>query len=152
MGTPRLVIDRGEVRSGDATLVADVYRFDDEFARPCLLQRVPYGRTVPAIANGALDVRRAVEAGFVVVVQDCRGRGDSTGRFVPFTDERRDATATFDWIVAQPWSNGTIGMFGRSYAGLNQWLAATAGHPALRTGERGHDETRHRRGPSTWPS
>jgi putative CocE/NonD family hydrolase len=129
---PRLVIEPAEVPSGGATLVADVYRLDDHVARPCLLQRVPYGRTVPAIANGALDVRRAVEAGFVVMVQDCRGRGDSTGRFVPFSDERRDAVATFDWITDQLWSDGTVGMFGRSYAGLNQWLAATSGHPALR--------------------
>jgi uncharacterized protein len=129
---PRLVVERAEVPAGDATLVGDVYRLDDDVARPCLLQRVPYGRTIPAIANGALDVRRAVEAGFVVVVQDCRGRGDSSGRFVPFRDECSDAVATFDWIVAQPWSDGSIGMFGRSYAGLNQWLAATSGHPALR--------------------
>src|SRR5690606_36761255 len=105
---------------------------NDGVARPCLVQRVPYGRKVPAIMNGVLDVRRAVEAGFVVVVQDCRGRGGSTGTFEPFVHEADDAVATFDWVCAQPWRDGRIATFGRSYAAINQWLAAARGHRALR--------------------
>ncbi|HEX7097244.1 MAG TPA: CocE/NonD family hydrolase, partial [Acidimicrobiales bacterium] len=133
MGATRVVVERFDVRTADGALLAtDVYRLDDTVRRPCLLQRVPYGRTVPTIVNGALDVRRAVDAGFAVVVQDCRGRGGSTGDFVPFDHERDDAVATFDWICEQPWSNGAVGMFGRSYAALNQWLAAESGHPALK--------------------
>lgn len=129
----RVVGETFEIPAPDGIVLAtDVLRADDDHRRPCLVQRVPYGRRNPAIVNGALDVRRAVAEGFVVVTQDCRGRGDSTGTFVPFVDEERDAIATFDWIGQQPWSDGTVGMFGRSYAAINQWLAADSGHAALR--------------------
>lgn len=129
----RVVGETFKIRTPDEVVLAtDVLRADDTGRRPCLVQRVPYGRRNPAIVNGALDVRRAVAEGFVVVTQDCRGRGDSTGKFAPFVDEQRDAIATLDWIRQQPWSDGTVGMFGRSYAAINQWLAADSGHPALR--------------------
>jgi len=118
--------------SGGIVLATDVLRPDDRRRRPCLVQRVPYGRLNPAIVNGALNVQRAVAEGFVVVTQDCRGRGQSTGTFVPFVDEERDAVATLDWIQQQFWSDGTVGMFGRSYASINQWLAAESRHDALR--------------------
>jgi len=65
------------------------------------------------------------------VVQDCRGRGGSTGTFEPFVYEADDAVATFDWVCAQPWRDGRIATFGRSYAAINQWLAAARGHRAL---------------------
>jgi|GEM_PF-3251515 len=117
---------------GGIVLATDVLRPDDRHRRPCLVQRVPYGRRNPGIVNGALDVSRAVAEGFVVATQDCRGRGESTGTFVPFVDEKADAVATFDWIQQQSWSDGTVGMFGRSYAAINQWLAVEARHDALR--------------------
>ena len=44
----------------------------------------------------------------------------------------RDGWDTIDWIAAQPWCDGNIGMAGESYHGLTQWAVAGAGHPNLR--------------------
>lgn len=132
--TPPILLEPGHLVAapGGAALATDVHRPADDGPHPCLLQRVPYGRAVSGIANGALEVRRAVDAGYVVVVQDCRGRGGSTGRFEPFTHEVADAAATLDWLVEQPFCDGRVATIGRSYAGYTQWAAASTGHPALR--------------------
>lgn len=91
---------------------------------PTVLIRTPYGR---------LDTGRAwARAGFAVVVQDSRGRGESGGRFEPYVHDADDHAATLDWIVAQPWSNGRVGTLGCSAAGEAQLVAATARHPAHR--------------------
>ena len=50
----------------------------------------------------------------------------------PFVNERQDGYDTLDWLVAQPWCDGNVGMFGGSYVGLTQWQAAISGHPALK--------------------
>ena len=101
-------------------------------AHPTLVQRVPYDKGHPAIVDGALTVRRAVDAGYAVVVQDCRGRFSSEGDFVPFVHEADDGVDTIAWIRAQAWSDGAVGMFGRSYSGLLQWLTAAEHPPGLR--------------------
>lgn len=105
-------------------LVADVQLPDGPGPFPALLQRVAYGRGAPAIRDGALDTVRAVRRGYVVVTQDCRGRFDSDGDFEPFVHEAADGRDTIAWIRNQPWSDGTVGMFGRSYSGFVQWQTA----------------------------
>lgn len=65
------------------------------------------------------------------MIQDCRGRHDSEGDFYPFKDDTRDGLDSLDWICAQPWSNGRVGMFGPSYLGAVQWAVAGERHPAL---------------------
>ncbi|WP_395104162.1 CocE/NonD family hydrolase [Actinomadura sp. SCN-SB] len=117
------------MRDGTA-LATDVYLPGDG-AFPALLQRVPYGRSNPAILNGALDVSRAVRRGYAVVVQDCRGRFGSEGVFTPFAHEAEDGADTIRWITAQDWCAGEVGMFGRSYSGLLQWHTAGEGPPGL---------------------
>jgi predicted acyl esterase len=113
------------VRLPDGTvLVADIQRPDGPGRFPALLQRVPYGRGVPGIRDGALDTVRAVRHGYAVVTQDCRGRFDSGGEFEPFRHEAKDGADTVSWIREQPWSDGTVGMFGRSYSGFAQWQTA----------------------------
>ena len=59
--------------------------------------------------------------GFAVVVQDCRGREDSEGEWIPFVHEDEDGYDTIEWAAAQPWSNGKVGMYGGSYLGQTQW-------------------------------
>ena len=53
------------------------------------------------------------------------------GEFRPFFQEIEDGYDTLEWCAAQPWRTGQVGMFGRSYVGATQWLAAVSGHKAL---------------------
>jgi uncharacterized protein len=119
-----------EMRDG-VRLAADIFRPAGPGVFPTLLQRVPYGRSRPRTRDGALDVLAAARAGYAVVVQDCRGRGDSAGEFIPFASEAEDGFDTIEWAANQSWSSGRIGMFGRSYGGICQWLAAAARPPSL---------------------
>lgn len=94
---------------------------------PCILVRTPYGRQA-AGANHLCYVQR----GYAVVIQDVRGRNDSEGDWKPLTCETEDGSDTLDWIAAQNWCNGSIGMIGGSYLGYVQWAAAASGNPHLK--------------------
>jgi len=69
--------------------------------------------------------QRFAERGYNVVCQDVRGIHDSGGEFEPFIHEKMDGQATLEWIDAQPWSDGNVGMWGPSYLGYVQYAAAT---------------------------
>lgn len=119
----------------DGTVLrADVWRPDDGARHPVLLQRSPYGKSPGrvSIVDAGLDPLRAVEHGYAVVVQDTRGRFASDGDFDPFHHERADGADTIAWAAAQPWSDGAVGMYGGSYFGATQLLAAADAPPALR--------------------
>lgn len=107
-------------------LRADVYRPAGEGPFPVLLQRTPYNKD-----NGADFARRAVARGFMVVVQDVRGRYASDGDFYTFKNESNDGYDAVEWAAALPHSNGKVGMFGGSYVGATQMLAAIAHPPHL---------------------
>ncbi|MDB5107402.1 MAG: CocE/NonD family hydrolase, partial [Candidatus Binatus sp.] len=81
---------------------------------------------------GTLDAMRAAEAGYNVLVQDCRGRFASDGVWNCFTVEPRDGYDTIEWAAKQPWANGSVGTYGASYMGATQWLAATQKPPSLK--------------------
>lgn len=74
------------------------------------------------------------ELGLAVVMQDVRGRGDSDGPnpWEAYEHEEHDGVDTVAWVAEQPWCNGSIGMFGYSYVGFTQTLAALGSHPALK--------------------
>ncbi len=112
-------------------LYADVYRPDTTDKAPVLLQRTPYNKNMPPARTAALDAMRAASHGYAVVIQDTRGRHSSDGEFYPFLHEIEDGYDTVEWCASQPWSTGKVGMFGRSYVGATQWLAALGRHPAL---------------------
>jgi putative CocE/NonD family hydrolase len=114
------------------TLYADIYRPDGDGPYPTILQRTPYDKTA-ALTNTMLDPIKAAKAGFAVVIQDTRGRFDSEGEFYAFRDDIDDGYDTVEWAAAQPWSNGKVGMYGASYVGATQWLAATSRPPHLVT-------------------
>ena len=114
------------------TLYADIYRPDGEDLYPTILQRTPYDKT-NSLTNTMLDPIRAAKAGFAVVIQDTRGRHASEGEFYAFRDDIDDGYDTVEWAAAQPWSNGKVGMYGASYVGATQWLAATSRPPHLVT-------------------
>lgn len=115
----------------DGTILqADVYRPEAPGPFPALLQRTPYNKAyLPVILN--LDPLRAAGEGYVVVVQDLRGRYASDGAFYPFRDEADDGYDSVEWIAEQPWCSGKVGMLGASYPGANQLHAAQAQPPHL---------------------
>ena len=113
-------------------LRADVYRPDDNSSHPVLLARLPYNKDLSPISLSLLSPIRAARRGYVVVVQDTRGRFKSDGQFSFFAGEAEDGYDTVAWCAAQPWSSGQVGMYGASYFGATQWLAATATPPALK--------------------
>jgi hypothetical protein len=129
----RVIIDHDvpvPMRDGTA-LLADLYLPDGPGPWPALLQRTPYNKAAGTAFSGMVDVRRAVRAGYAVVIQDVRGRYASAGDFEPFANESRDGYDTVEWVAAQPWCSGRVGMFGNSYVGATQWLAAIARPPHL---------------------
>ena len=107
-------------------LVADVYRPAGDGRFPTLLERTPYDRR-----NGGQQARDLAASGYVVIKQDVRGRFDSQGEFYPFRHESEDGYDTVEWAAALPYSNGQVGMFGGSYVGATQMLAAMAHPPHL---------------------
>lgn len=91
--------------------------------QPTLLMRQPYGRDIASTVVYAHPAWFARQ-GYNVVIQDVRGRGDSEGDFYPFRHEGRDGAETIAWLRARPESNGNVGMYGFSYQGMTQLLAA----------------------------
>ncbi|HJQ29924.1 MAG TPA: CocE/NonD family hydrolase, partial [Rubrobacter sp.] len=115
-----------------ATLMSNVYRPVGSGEYPVLLTRLPYGKDLP-LGSSVLDPLRAVEAGYIVVVQDVRGRYRSEGKFVPFVKEYEDGHDTVEWAARLPGSDGSVGMYGLSYFGKTQWHAAVMRPPALKS-------------------
>ena len=113
------------------TLVADLWHPTHGGPFPTLVVRTAYGREV-ASAITAPHPSVFARAGYLVVTQDVRGRGDSSGVFDPFVNEADDGAATLAWAAARPQSNGDVGMYGFSYQGMAQLLAASTHPPALR--------------------
>jgi uncharacterized protein len=65
------------------------------------------------------------------VVNDCRGRFASEGRWRMLVDDPADGADVMKWVVAQPWSTGKVGTFGTSYVGGTQHALACADPPGL---------------------
>lgn len=112
-------------------LRADVYRSSRSGRYPVLLERTPYNKTFPRMVLDTVHVLYAVEGGYTVVIQDTRGRFSSDGEFLPFVSDIQDGYDTVEWCAGQSWSNGRIGMFGTSYVGATQLLAAISAPPHL---------------------
>jgi len=115
-------------------LSADIYRPDAEEKFPVLLTRTYYGKGSRDIlhARGKEFIEYFVSRGYVVVIQDCRGRYDSQGEFYIEIYDAEDGDDTYNWCGTQPWSNGKIGTFGCSYGGCIQWYSAHLRNPYLK--------------------
>jgi hypothetical protein len=109
--------------SDGVQLVSDHYYPPGDGPFPTLLMRQPYGRDIASTVVYAHPIWFA-RHGYHVVIQDVRGRGDSEGDFYPFRYERKDGAETIAWLRSHPLCNGRIGMYGFSYQGLTQLLAA----------------------------
>ena len=115
-----------------AVLRADAYLPDGQAPAPAILCRTPYDRSLSLTPPAAVDPERATAAGFALVVQDVRGRHESEGDFHTFASESADGYDSVEWVAAQAWCDGAVGMAGRSYCGAAQWRAAAEGPPSLR--------------------
>jgi putative CocE/NonD family hydrolase len=115
------------VRGPDgAGLLTDVYLARPVRPLPVILMRSPYGRGV----LGTI-ARLFAERGYHAVIQSARGTFGSGGR-IDFDAEAADGRAAADWIIRQPWSDGTIGTFGASYLSFTQLALASTRPPQLK--------------------
>ena len=112
-------------------LATDVYLPSDGTPTEAVLVRLPYDKNSRYVFfTWVAEI--FTRHGYAMVVQDVRGKFRSEGRTLGFVTEANDGYDTIDWITAQPWSNGIVGMFGDSYYGFTQWAAVSSGHRALR--------------------
>jgi putative CocE/NonD family hydrolase len=99
---------------------------------PVLLMRQPYGRSIASTVVYAHPSWYAAQ-GYIVVIQDLRGRGTSEGVFSLFESEIEDGYDAVMWAANLPHSNGLVGMYGFSYQGMTQLYAAAQRPEPLRT-------------------
>ncbi len=106
---------------GGATVCALVVRPRRSSGRlPALLQFTIYADTVALLRDALLTAAH----GYAGVIGYTRGKVCSPDRTVPYVHDGADAAALIDWIAAQPWSDGRVGMYGGSYSGFTAWAAA----------------------------
>ena len=110
------------------TLYADIYRPKSSGKFPVILMRTPYDKSVGWAVS---PVFKIVPRGYVVIIQDVRGRYTSEGEWYPFKHEQADGFDTVEWTATLPYSDGKVGMMGGSYVGATQMLAAIAQPPHL---------------------
>ena len=109
-------------------LSANIFRPAAQGRYPAILLRTPYDKS----KNVTASFQSFVNRGYVVIVQDVRGRYQSGGIFEPINQEVNDGDDTINWVAAQKWSDGAVGMFGGSYLGIAQWKAALSHNPHLK--------------------
>ena len=106
-----------------ATLMARVWKpTEGSGPWPTLLMRQPYGRAIASTVTYA-HPRWWADQGFLVIIQDVRGQGESTGVFSGFAQEASDTAATLTWVRGLPECSGRIGLYGFSYQGFTQLVA-----------------------------
>ncbi len=92
-------------------LATDIYRPADTDRHPVLVQRTPYSKSNAWFVGGLIfNPLDAVGHGYVVIVQDTRGRARSEGDWLPFVNEAADGYDTVEWAAVQPWADGNVGV------------------------------------------
>jgi putative CocE/NonD family hydrolase len=124
----RLLHDQRVPMRDGVTLSADVYLPLSGGALPALIQWTPYESTRERFIARCIWY---AQHGYAAIVVDVRGRYESGGQFYPWVTDGIDAHDTLTWAASQPWCNGRIGTWGRSYGALVQWQLAHIGHPNL---------------------
>lgn len=111
-----------------AKLATDIYLPEGKGPWPVLLVRTPYNKSGPMMSSG---YKPWVANGYAFVIQDCRGTGQSEGKYMPFMDDHFDGYDTVEWAAKQPWSTGKVGMHGASAMGITANQAAIMAPPHL---------------------
>ncbi len=118
------------MRDGSTHLATDVYRCRAAGTDPTILVRTVYDK------DSSADTAFYTLFGYGAVVQDSRGRFDSEGIDPVFRDDawgaNQDGYDTIEWIAAQPFSDGQVGMIGGSALGITQYLTAGAAPSSLK--------------------
>ena len=114
------------------TLMSNVYSPASGGPYPVLLARMPYGKDLP-FNSTYLDPLKAAGRGYIVAIQDVRGRYASEGKFTPFVREFEDGYDSVEWAAKLPGSSGAVGTVGLSYLGKAQWHAAVMRPPSLKS-------------------
>ena len=127
---PQVVVEAGvriPMRDG-IHLGATIYRPAGSLERvPVIVHFTPYTQT-----RFAMRMWHFLEHGYAVATVDVRGRGNSEGeRFKPFTTEGPDGYDLIEWLAQRTWCNGQVAMYGGSYTGWVQWMAAAQFPPHL---------------------
>jgi len=119
----------------DGTVLrADVYRPRTTDPVPVILMRTQYGKSGAQVKPERYQPPDWFASHcYLVVIQDVRGQGTSGGTFSEFTNDMADGYDSVEWAAALPGANGKVGMYGSSYVGATQWLAAVAAPPHLVT-------------------
>jgi len=119
---------KAKMRDG-VRLSVDMFQPKAEGRFPAILIITPYGNNPGYQTRGSWFAKR----GYIVAVADSRGRYDSEGEWDPFDPRHKtDGYDLVEWLAAQPWCDGKVGMMGLSYMGWAQWWTATQGPPSLR--------------------
>ncbi len=95
---------------------------------PALVMRQPYNRKIASTITYAHPTWFASK-GYLVIVQDVRGQGDSEGVFKGFSQEALDTSSTYEWVRTLKECNGLVGSYGFSYQGLTQLLSIPGSKP-----------------------
>ncbi|QIS13193.1 CocE/NonD family hydrolase [Nocardia arthritidis] len=115
-------------------LRADVYRPKTDQPVPVILMRTQYGKSAAQVQPSRYRTPDWFASHcYLVVIQDVRGLGKSDGVFSEFGNDQHDGYDTVEWAAQLPGANGKVGMYGSSYVGATQWLAATETPPHLTT-------------------
>ena len=154
-GTQKIAVRKDlavPMRDG-VTLAADAYHGVDDRPRPALVALSPYGKELQALAlttppqrrpspmwDGCIeagDIARVVAEDYVHVIGDLRGSGASEGEHIGNYNAGgvslgQDAHDVIEWVAAQPWCDGNVGMIGISYFGSMQVFAAAERPPSLK--------------------
>ncbi|MCV7304438.1 CocE/NonD family hydrolase [Mycobacteroides immunogenum] len=119
----------------DGTILrADVYRPKLKDTVPVILMRTQYGKDTAQVQPSRFRTPQWFASHcYLVVIQDVRGQGASDGVFTEFGNDGSDGYDTVEWAAGLPGSTGKVGMYGSSYVGATQWLAATTTPPHLTT-------------------
>ena len=130
-----VIVERNvDAKMRDGTILrSNVYRPAEDGKYPALVQRTPYNKEFWPFVAATLDPFRAASEGYVVVIQDVRGRWASDGEeFYLYRNEFEDGYDTIEWAATLPYSNGSVGMYGISYMGGAAWNAAVTVPPSLK--------------------
>ncbi len=128
--TVKTILDIETPMRDGVKLVSDIWLPQKEGKYPVIIIRTPYGRSAAKMNYTGMG-EYFVRHGYILMVQDVRGKGDSEGNFNFLFQEGPDGYDTVEWAAKQSWSNGRIGMMGSSYMGTVQWLAAREKPPHL---------------------
>lgn len=115
-------------------LRADIYRPTTKDLVPVILMRTQYGKAAAQVQPSRFQTPAWFASHcYIVVIQDIRGQFASQGTFYEYANDRNDGYDSVEWAARLPGSDGRVGMYGSSYVGATQWLAATASPPSLKT-------------------